>query len=73
MKKRLFYFSNPSEEGAAIETRIYFTNKGIMFKSSIKVNELELTAKDFLDADYKEYKPNPVAVKASAPNTRTCL
>jgi hypothetical protein len=64
--KLLFYYSNQAEEGTMVETRLYFNKKGIMFKSSVKSNELELTAKDFLDADYKELKPNPIVVMAAA-------
>jgi hypothetical protein len=64
--KLLFYYSKQAEEGAIIETRLYFNTKGIMFKSSVKVNELELTAKDFLDPDQKDLKPNPVRIKAEA-------
>jgi hypothetical protein len=64
--KLLFYFSRQVEEGSMVETRLYFNNKGVMFKSSVKANELELTPKDFLDADYKELKPNPVAVMTEA-------
>ena len=64
--KLLFYYSNQAEEGSMVETRLYFNNKGIMFKSSVKANELELTSKDFLDADYKEFKPNPNVAKAAA-------
>jgi hypothetical protein len=64
--KLLFYYSNQAEEGSIVETRLYFNNKGVMFKSSVKANEKELTAKDFLDADYKEFKPAPVAVKTAA-------
>jgi hypothetical protein len=64
--KLLFYYSSRAEEGAIIETRLYFNNKGVMFKSSVKVNDIELTAKDFLDPDQKDLKPNPVAVMADA-------
>lgn len=64
--KLLFYFSNMTEEGGMIETRVYFNNNGIMFKSSVKVNELELTAKDFLDADQKDLKPKPASILAEA-------
>jgi hypothetical protein len=64
--KLLFYYSNQAEEGSMVETRLYFNNKGVMFKSIVKSNELELKPKDFLDADYKEFKPNPAAVKAEA-------
>lgn len=62
----LFYYSSQVEEGSMVETRLYFNNKAVMFKSSVKANELELTPKDFLDADYKEFKPNPVAAKTAA-------
>jgi hypothetical protein len=64
--KLLFYYSSQTEEGAMVETRLYFNSKGVMFKSSVKANELELTAKDFLDADYKEFKPNPMVARAAA-------
>jgi hypothetical protein len=64
--KLLFYFSRQVEEGSMVETRLYFTNKGLLLKSSVKANELELTPKDFLDADYKEFKPSPVAVMTEA-------
>lgn len=68
--KLLFYYSGEVEEGSIVETRLYFNSKGVLFKSSVKANELELAAKDFLDADYKEFKPNPVAVKATATKYR---
>lgn len=64
--KFLFYYSSQVEEGSMVETRLYFNNKEVMFKSIVKANELELTSKDFFDADYKEFKPNPAAVKAEA-------
>jgi hypothetical protein len=64
--KLLFYYSSQAEEGSRVETRLYFNSKGVMFKSSVKSNELELTAKDFLDAGYKEFKPNPIVAKAAA-------
>lgn len=64
--KLLFYYSIQAEEGSIVESRLYFNNKGIMIKSSVKANEQELTPKDFLDADYKEFKPNPAAAKAAA-------
>ena len=64
--KLLFYFSKQAEEGAIIETRMYFNTKGVLFKSSVKVNELELTAKDFLDPDQKDLRPNPTKTKAEA-------
>ena len=56
--KLLFYYSHEGEEGNEWETRIYFNNKGIMFKSSVKANGKELAAKDFLTEEYKDFKPN---------------
>lgn len=64
--KLLFYFSSMAEEGAIIETRVYFNNKGFLIKSSVKVNELELTARDFLDPDQKDLKPKPASILAEA-------
>jgi hypothetical protein len=66
--KLLFYYSSQIEEGSMVETRLYFNNKGILFKSSVKANELELTAKDFLAADYKEFKPKPAVILAAGKN-----
>lgn len=64
--KLLFYYSLSAEEGSIVETRLYFKNNGVMFKSSVKANELELTAKDFLAPDYKEFKPNPSVILREA-------
>jgi len=63
--KLLFYYCNEAEEGNDWETRIYFNNKGIMFKSSVKANGKELTAKDFLTEDYKDFKPNAATTMAA--------
>ncbi len=62
--KLLFYYSHEGEEGNEWETRMYFNSKGIMFKSSVKANGKELTAKDFLTEEYKDFKPNAVATMA---------
>ncbi|MBI5858011.1 MAG: hypothetical protein HZB42_10250 [Sphingobacteriales bacterium] len=64
--KLLFYYSLQAEEGSMVETRLYFKNNGAMFKSSVKANELELTPKDFLAPDYKEFKPNPGVILSEA-------
>lgn len=64
--KLLFYFNNEGEEGNVWETRVYFNNKGVMFKSSVKANDKELTAKDFLMEDYRDLKPNPVTILNTA-------
>ena len=57
--KLVFYFRHEGEEGNEWETRMYFNSKG-MFISSVKANGRELTAKDFLQEDYKDFKPNSV-------------
>ncbi|MBC7875309.1 MAG: hypothetical protein H7Y01_15010 [Ferruginibacter sp.] len=63
--KLLFYYNNEGEEGNQWETRVYFTVKGVMLKSSVKANGKELTAKDFTTEEYKDFKPNPVKVMAN--------
>jgi hypothetical protein len=56
--KLVFYYCQQGEEGNEWETRMYFNTKGILFKSSVKANGKELTTKDFLTEDYKDFKPN---------------
>ena len=63
--KLLFYYCNEGEEGNEWETRIYFNIKGVMFKSSVKANSKELTAKDFTTGEYKDFKPNPAAIQTT--------
>ena len=63
--KLLFYYCNEGEEGNEWQTRIYFNIKGLMFKSSVKANGKELTAKDFLTEDYKDFKPNAATTMAN--------
>jgi len=58
--KLLFYYKYEGEEGQEWETRMYYNIKGILFKSSVKANGKELTAKDFLTEDYKDFKPNAI-------------
>jgi hypothetical protein len=60
--KLIFYYNHQGEEGNEWETRVYFNSKGIMFKSIVKANGKELTAKDFTTEEYKDFKPNPVTV-----------
>ena len=57
--KLLFFFSAEGGEGSVSETRVYFTSKGIAFKTSVKANGKELTAKDLATDEYKDLKPNP--------------
>ncbi|MBP6590106.1 MAG: hypothetical protein KA229_08370 [Chitinophagaceae bacterium] len=64
--KLLFYFSHEGEEGNEWETRVYYNNKGLAFKSSVKANGKELTAKDFLTEEYRDFKPNPVRILTEA-------
>ena len=56
--KLLFYYLLQGEEGNIWETRIYFYSKGIMFKSIVKANGKELTAKDLTTPEYLDFKPN---------------
>ena len=45
-----YFFIIPQvEEGNDWKPELYFNTKGVMFKSSVKANGMELTAKDFLD------------------------
>jgi hypothetical protein len=60
--KLLFYYLNEGEEGNEWETRIYYSTKGISFKSSIKANGRELTAKDLATEEYKDLRINPAIV-----------
>jgi len=61
----LFYFSSEAGEGGATETRVYFNYKGVAFKTSVKSDDKELKAKDFLKEEFKDLKPNPVTVMAA--------
>lgn len=63
--KLLFFYSHEGEEGNEWETRMYFNTKGILFKSSVKANGKELTAKDFTTEEYKDFKPNAVTTMAA--------
>lgn len=58
----LFYYLHEGEEGNEWETRVYFNNKGIAFKTSVKANGKELTAKELSTNEYKDFKPNPVTI-----------
>lgn len=63
--KLIFFFSSQAEEGNAWETRVYFNAKGIAFKTSVKANDKELTAKELLKEEYRDFKPNPVTILAN--------
>ena len=63
--KLVFYYLNEGEEGKHWETRIYFNSKG-MFKSSVKADGKELTAKDFATEEYRDFKPNAVVILTGA-------
>jgi hypothetical protein len=63
--KLLFYYSHEGEEGNEWETRIYFNTKGVLFKSSVTANGKELTEKDFLTEEYKDFKPNGTTIMAA--------
>lgn len=57
----LFYYLHEGEEGNEWETRVYFNNKGIAFKTSVKANDKELAT-----SEYKDFKPNPAIILAEA-------
>ena len=62
----LFYYLHEGEEGNEWETRVYYNNKGVAFKTSVKANGKELTAKELATEEYKDFKPNPVTIMALA-------
>jgi hypothetical protein len=64
--KLLFYYSHEGEEGSEWETRVYFNNQGVAFKTSVKANGKELSAKDLLTEEFKGLKPNSAGIMANA-------
>jgi hypothetical protein len=62
----LFYYNHEGEEGQEWETRIYYNAKGVMFKSSVKANGKELSAKDLLSEEHKDLKPNALKIMNNA-------
>lgn len=64
--KLLFYFSFESEEGKYWETRAWFSNKSILFKSSVKVDGRELSAKELASGEYSDSKPSAVKLLSNA-------
>lgn len=64
--KLIFFYLHEGEEGNEWETRVYFNNKGVAFKSAVKANGKELAAKDFLTEEYKDFKPDPVHIMIQA-------
>lgn len=60
----LFYYLHEGEEGNEWETRVYFNNKGIAFKTSVRANGKELTAKELATTEYKDFKPNAATISA---------
>ena len=62
----VFYFSDERQEARELETRIYFNAKG-MFKSSVKANGKELTAKELAAEEYQYFtKPGATVILASS-------
>jgi len=61
----VFYYNHEGEEGNEWETRMYFNAKGVLFKSNVKANGKELTTKDFLTEEYRDFKPNAVRTMAN--------
>ncbi len=61
--KLVFYYCHEGEEGKEWETRTWFNNKGIMFKSSVKADGKELNAKQLATEEYKDLKPNSLNIQ----------
>ena len=64
--KLVFYYSHMEEEGNQWEVRVYYTTKGVAFKTSVKENGKELTAKELATEALKDFKPNPVKIMTEA-------
>ena len=64
--KLLFYYCQQGEEGNEWQTRAYFNSKGLMFRSSVKANGKELTAKELTTEEYKDFKPNGATLLMNA-------
>jgi hypothetical protein len=64
--KLLFYYSFEAEEGKKWETRVWFNNKGAMIKSSVRADDRELSSKELLTTEYKDFKPKPLSILANA-------
>ena len=60
--KLIFFFRKEAEEGKQWETRIYFDNQGAVIKTSVKANNRELTDKDFLTEEFRDFRPDGVTV-----------
>lgn len=60
--KLLFYFRKDAEEGQQWETRVYFDSSGTVIKTSVKANNRELTDKDFLTEEFRDFRPDPAAI-----------
>ena len=57
----VFYFSDERQEPKELETRIYFNTKG-MFKSVVKANGKELTAKELAAEEYNYFNKHSSAL-----------
>ena len=58
----LFYYSNTEEEGNSWEVRVYYNTKGVAFKTNVKENGKELSAKELATEGLKDFKPNPIKI-----------
>lgn len=66
--KLVFYYSYWAEEDKLWETRAWFNYKGLLFKSSVKLNEKELTAKELASEEYNDEKPVAATILKAAKN-----
>ena len=63
--KPVFFYSIVTEEGKQWETRLYFNTKG-MFKSSVKIDGKELTAKELALPENSDLRPKPLVERKNA-------
>jgi len=64
--KLLFYFMNWGEEGNAWETRAWFNNNGVMFKSTVKKNGVQYSEKELNSEENKDQKPDAKMILSTA-------
>jgi hypothetical protein len=62
--KLVFYHLEEGENDQQWETRIWFNSKG-MFKSNVKKDGKDLTTAQLATDEFRDSKPNPVAVQQS--------
>lgn len=64
----LFYYSYWGEEANLWETRVYYSGKGIAFKTSVKLNSKELTPKELATPEYRDQQADTKKILANGTN-----